>query len=140
MNQQNVEPKNEGSQPDYYDRRAVRRQRMEERRGGRSSSWALGAVLVLVGIFLMLDNLTTFRFDNWWALFILIPAIGAFGNAWRIYRKDAHISRSARASLISAFALVMVASIFLFNLNWTILGPILLVLAGVGVLVNVLLP
>ena len=140
MNLQEITPENEESQPESYDRHSARRQRIEERRAGRSGSWVVGAVLVLVGIFLVLDNLTDFSLNNWWALFILIPAVGAFGNAVRISQKEGRISKSARASLISGFVLVMVTAIFLLNLNWTIIGPILLILAGLGLLVNVLLP
>ncbi len=39
----------------------------------RSGNWVGGAVLVAVGLFFLLGNLTNLRFDNWWALFILIP-------------------------------------------------------------------
>ena len=140
MTQQEVTPQNEQPQPELYDRRAARRQRFEERHSGRSGSWVAGAILTLIGIFLLLDNLSGFHLDNWWALFILIPALGAFGNAWRSYQKDGRISGSARASIISGFVLLMVTTIFLFDLNWTYLGPILLVIAGLGLLVNVLLP
>ena len=100
----------------------------------------IGAILILVGLFVMLDNLTGFTLKNWWALLILIPALGAFGNAWRAYQKDGRISAPARGALISGFILMMVTAFFLFELNWTILGPVLLILVGVGLLVNVLLP
>ena len=88
----------------------------------------------------MLQNLTSFYFENWWALFILIPAAGAFGNAWRTYRSSQRSTAPARASLISGIVLTMVAAIFLFNLNWTVIGPVLLILAGLGLLINVILP
>ena len=135
--QNNQSEKNE---PQYYDRRAARRDRIAARRTGRSGSWVVGAVLILVGIFTMLQNMTAFQLNNWWALFILIPAVGAFGNAWRAYQSGGTLSGPARASLISGFILTMVAAVFLFNLNWNILGPILLILAGIGLLVNIALP
>jgi hypothetical protein len=140
MESQNNPSNHPESTPEVYDRHAARRQRIAERRAGRSGSWVVGAVLILVGIFLILDNLTGFTLENWWALFILIPALGAFGNAWRVYQQDQRLSALARSSLISGFILTMVAAIFLLNLNWTILGPVLLILAGVGFLVNVVLP
>jgi len=34
----------------------------------------------------------------------------------------------------------MVAAIFLFNLDWAIVGPILVLLAGLGLLINMILP
>jgi hypothetical protein len=135
-----MEPKNNQSQPEDSDHRTARQQRIEERRKGRSGTWVAGAVLIMIGIFIMLDNLTGFTFDNWWALFILIPALGTFGNAWRAYQNDGRLSGQARASLISGIFLTMVTAFFLFNLNWTILGPVLLILAGMGILLNVLLP
>jgi hypothetical protein len=126
---------------EYLGRRAARRQRLEERRAGRfGGSWVVGAVLILVGILIMFPNLTTFSLQNWWALFILIPAVGAFGNAWRTYQSDKRLSTAARASLIGGFILVMVAAVFLLNLNWTILGPVLLILGGLGLLANTALP
>jgi hypothetical protein len=140
MNQQEFSPDNNESQPESNDQRSTRRQRIEERRAGRSGSWAAGAILILIGIFIMLQNLTSFELENWWALFIMIPALGAFGNAWRAFQNDGGLSGQARASLISGVILTMVTAIFLLGLNWTILGPVLLILAGVGLLLNVILP
>lgn len=139
-NQPNKQSTSDESQSEYYDRRAARRERLTERRAGGSGSWVVGAVLILVGIFIILQNLTWFELENWWALFILIPALGAFGNAWRAYKRDERLSAPARASLISGVILMMVTAIFLLGLNWTILGPVLLILAGVGLLLNVVLP
>ena len=56
-------------------------------------------MLVLLGLILLGQNLNLFAFQNWWALFILIPAIGSFGNAWSSYvsagrRFDAAVGRS----------------------------------------------
>ena len=140
-NQQNNQSVNEEPQPEDYDHHSTRLQRTDERRARRSgSSWVFGAILILLGIFIMLENLTSFKLENWWALFILIPAVGAFGNAWRAYQNDGRLSGAARASLISGIILTMVTAVFLLNLNWTILGPVLLILAGVGILLNVVLP
>ena len=133
----------ENSQPESanYSRRAARRQRINDRRARRyGSSWLLGAILILAGLMIMFQNLTTFYLENWWALFILLPAFGAFANAWRTFQSDGRLSGPARASLISGFILTMVAFMFLFDLNWAILGPVLLIIGGLGILVNVLLP
>ena len=135
-----MEPKNNQSQTENHDPPSSRRQRIEARRAGRSGSWVAGAILILIGIFIMLDNLAGITLENWWALFIMIPALGAFGNAWRTYQNDGRLSGQARASLISGVILTMVTAVFLLNLNWTILGPVLLILAGVGILLNVILP
>jgi hypothetical protein len=145
-NPQEPAPTNKEPQPEYLSRHEERMRRREERiaaRGGRSgsSAWILGGILVVVGIVLMLQNFNLVLLNNWWALFILIPAIGAFAAAWRLYQNaGGHLTAPARSSLIGGLILTMITAIFLFNLNWTFLGPILIILLGVGVLVNTFLP
>ncbi len=74
-------------------------------------------------------------------LFILLPAVAAFGNTWRAYlAAGGHLTGPARGSLVAGLILLMVTAIFLFNLSWTYLGPILIILAGIGLLLNVILP
>jgi hypothetical protein len=147
MNNPSGDPKPESSssQPEILSRHEERQHRREERwaaRGGRHGrSWVTGGILVLLGIIFLLQNMGVAFLSNWWALFILIPAFGAFSAAWKTYQDSGgHLNIAARGSLIAGLVLTMVAAIFLFNLNWTILGPALLILAGIGILLNTLLP
>lgn len=96
-----------------------------------------GAVLILIGLVFLLQQTTGFYMMNWWAFFILIPAASAFGNAWRAVQKsDGKFTSSVRSSLIGGLVMTMIAAIFLFNLDWIILGPVILILAGVGLLLS----
>ena len=126
------------------DQRTQRQQRIEERRTRRAArsgdSWMGGAILIGLGILFLLNNLNVFYVENWWALFILLPAVGAFTTAWKTYRQDRRLSSPVRANLIGGTILTLVAAMFLFNLDWMIFGPILLILAGVGLAINALLP
>ena len=126
------------------DQRTQRQQRIEERRTRRAArsgdSWMGGAILIGLGILFLLNNLNVFYVENWWALFILLPAVGAFTTAWKTYRQDRRLSSPVRANLIGGTILTLVAAMFLFNLDWMIFGPILLILAGVGLTINALLP
>ena len=126
------------------DQRTQREQRIEERRTRRAArsgdSWMGGAILIGLGILFLLNNLNVFYVENWWALFILLPAVGAFTTAWKTYRQDRRLSSPVRANLIGGTILTLVAAMFLFNLDWMIFGPILLILAGVGLAINALLP
>jgi cation transport ATPase len=133
---------NENTSNDSFDRHEERRQRREERRAARSGSeWIIGIVLVAMGLLLFAQNMQIVVFQNWWALFILIPALGSFGTAWGLARADGgHFNRRARSAAIVGLGLTLVTVMFLFNLNWTIFGPALLLLAGVGILINGLLP
>ncbi len=134
---------NDNSSPNnFYNRRDERRQRIEERRAMRAGGgWIGGALLLLIGLFLLARNLNLMSFDNWWALFIMLPAIGSFSTAWGMYQAaGGRFTMRARSAMIVGLALTAVTAMFLFNLNWTILGPALLILAGIGLLVNVVLP
>ena len=138
-------PGNNNAQEGYSSRREARWRRIEERRAARrgryGSRWIGGAVLIALGIILLLSSLGSFYLENWWALFILIPAIGAFGNAWRAYQQGGHrLTAPARGSLIGGSLLVLITAIFLFNLNWELLGPIILIVIGVTLLLNFIIP
>ena len=105
------------------------------RRRPSSNAWMGGVILIVIGVVFLLGNVSGFRLDNWWALFILIPAVASLGNAWRAYRgSDKQFTGSVRSSLIGGLVLLAVAGIFLFNLDWGRVWPIFLVLAGVGAL------
>jgi hypothetical protein len=101
-----------------------------------NGAWIPGLVLIGIGVIFLLSNLTGFELDNWWALFILIPAFGAFGNAYRVYQSQGRLGREGRGSLIGGLVFVFVASIFLLELDWGQVWPVFLILAGLGVLLG----
>lgn len=104
-----------------------------------TAAWVGGVVLILLGAFFLLQNITGFWFGNWWALFILIPAFGSFAAAWRAYQTHGRLTGAARGPLIGGFILLLVAAMFLFNLDWGRLWPLFLILIGVGALATALL-
>lgn len=126
--------------PEPKSRAEVRQERREERRAGRGGGgWILGVVLILLGALFLFQNIGkfTFPFFNWWALFILIPALGALGDAYRKYRDSGNqVTRSVRNSLFGGIILLIITAIFIFNLSWTYLGPALIILVGLGLLLG----
>lgn len=113
--------------------------RRHDHRLAQRSGWVGGAILIGLGILMMLQNLnlTSFYLDNWWALFILIPTVGAFGKAVSAYQAaGSRFTVEARSALFSGFILSVVTATFLFDLNWTLIGPGLLMLVGVSVLLG----
>jgi hypothetical protein len=134
-----------GAEPPVYSRSEERRRRREERRaarGGRfGGGWVGGAMLIAAGALLLLQNLTGSSLGNWWALLLLIPALSAFAAALRLFqRAGGHLTAAVRGLLISGLVLTMAAAVFLLDLNWSLAGPILLILAGIAVIVNMMLP
>ena len=62
-------------------------------RSGERSGWILGLVLIAVGgVFLLQNSGFPVLVGNWWALFILIPAIGAFAAAWTLYQQTGQLT------------------------------------------------
>ena len=100
-----------------------------------------GILLILFAIILVFKNLGFPFPDNWWALFILLPAFGCFSSAWRSSRAaGGHFNRHPHGNLVCGVGFLFVTAMFLFSLNWLYIGPILLALAGLSLIVNTLIP
>ena len=129
---------------DWRDRRqadrAARREGRLERRVRHNYRWLWGGVLIVLGVELLLENMGFTFPDNWWALFILIPAFGAFARAWERYKQAGMLDSQARGSVLGGLIMTTLAAVFLFNLNWVWFGPVLLILLGLTLLGNALLP
>jgi hypothetical protein len=92
------------------------------------------------GVFL-LQNMTGFYLNNWWALFILIPAFGSFSRGWQaVQDADGKVTSHSRSNFIGGVVLTAVAAILLFNLDWAIFGPFLLIAVGAAMLLSSVLP
>ena len=99
--------------------------------------WVGGLILIILGVVFLAQNLTgTFVFHNWWALFILLPGLAALANAWRRYQTDGRLTREARSSLFGGVFLVILAAVFIFDLNWGAIWPVFLILFGISLLFN----
>jgi len=100
--------------------------------GDRNYGWMAGLAIIAVGVIFLVSNFTGYTLNNWWALFILIPGIVSFVNAWNAYRQDGRWSKRARGGLIGGLIITFVAVIFLFNLDWGKVWPFFLILGGLA--------
>lgn len=98
----------------------------------QQSAWVAGLVLVGLGVFFLLQNLTGVVWGNWWAVFILIPAFWAFWSAWQAYVQDRAFTRRVANLAYGGMFPLLVAVLFLFNLDWGRMWPLFLILAGLG--------
>ena len=129
--------------PDGHDvrgsERDARREERHARHGSSGTAWVGGVVLIVLGVIFLLQNVRGFTLNNWWALFILIPAFGSFADAWNIYRQTGRLNRRVRGALISGCVLLLVTATFVFNWSWGVVLPVLLIVWGVTLLLNSLL-
>lgn len=100
-------------------------------------AWIAGSVLILLGIIFIIRNVAGLSLGNWWALFILIPALGSLMTAFRMYERNGRRFTSAsRGPLIGGLVLLAVSAVFLFNLDWGKVWPLILILGGLGLLLT----
>jgi hypothetical protein len=131
----------ESQHTDYRSERAERRAERRAAREARGGARIGGIVLIALGVIFILQNMGALYLQNWWALFILIPALGSFGASYAEYRNSGgRFNARARGSLIAGLIFTAVAAVFLFNLNFSLLLPTILIVAGLGILFNTMLP
>lgn len=102
----------------------------------RDNGWTFGLALIAVGVIFLVSEVTGFELHNWWAVFILIPAVSNLSNAWRIYKSDERLGREGRGSLIGGLVLTVISATFLFSLDWAMVWPFLLIAAGFGAVLS----
>jgi hypothetical protein len=97
---------------------------------GGSAPWIPGVVLILVGGVLLFANLTGFELRNWWALFILIPAISNFNQAYDAYRASGSFDKATATSAFWGVFFVLLSGTFLLGLSFGVIWPAFLILGG----------
>jgi hypothetical protein len=100
----------------------------------RYGGWLPGLVLILLGAIFLAESYFGTSFHNWWALFILIPALITFTSAYALWR-DGHADW-ATGPFIAGVGFVILTAIFLLDLPIGRLWPLFLIAAGVTLLVG----
>jgi hypothetical protein len=102
-------------------------------------AWIAGGVLILAGVVFLLTNVAGVSLQNWWALFILIPALGSLWTAYTMFKRSGgKFTAASRGPLVGGLVLLGVTAMFLFNLDWEKAWPVLLIVAGAAVLISVI--
>ena len=110
---------------------------MSNMRGVERSPWSgawLGVALIAMGLIFLVQNYLGYELRNWWALFILIPAVGSFTSAWYAWRNGENVAAAA-GSFSMGIVFTAVALVFLLDLPWGRIWPIFIILAGLGMLI-----
>jgi hypothetical protein len=106
---------------------------------GRGGAAGVGVALIVLGIVYMLQTsgFSLPGIQNWWAFFILIPAVASFLSAWRTYQDRGYVFTREVGSLIGGGIFLMVlAGFFLLGLSFSTLWPVLLIAGGLVALLG----
>ena len=97
-----------------------------------------GSAIILIGIFLLLQNMGIIDFMfNWWAIFILIPTVHSFVKAWNHYQITGRFDERVANNLMGGCFLLFIVLIFLFNWDWGKVWPGFLIIFGLRALAYV---
>jgi hypothetical protein len=124
-----------GQPTDREARRADRDLRRAQRRSSYGTiygSWLPGIILVLLGGIFLAQNYFGASLRNWWALFILIPALSTLTTAYALWR-DGHADW-ATGPFMAGLGFLVLTAMFLLDLPIGQLWPLFLIVAGVGLL------
>jgi len=100
---------------------------------GQGGAWIAGLILIGLGILFLLRNFGVPIPENWWAIFLVLPGIGALWTAWRIYEHDGRMTGSAVSTTVVGLVLILLGGSFLAGFNWGALWPVILIVLGIGV-------
>jgi len=92
-----------------------------------------GVVILAIGVILLLGNFGLHLPPRWWAIFILIPAVGLLVGAIRFYRVDNTMSGRAMGPTIGGTVLLALALALFFGLNLGVFWPVVLIAVGAAI-------
>lgn len=102
--------------------------------GAVDGSWLPGIILIALGAIFLAENYFGTTLRNWWALFILIPAMSTLSVAYGRWRDgDAN---AATGPFIVGLGFVALTVAFLLDLPIGQLWPIALIIVGIGLLLG----
>lgn len=100
----------------------------------------MGIVVILVGLLFLAReqgyNLDFLWLKNWWALFILIPAVAMYARVLARIRRTGRFDADAAGTLIGALSTTLVAVLFLLDLGFGKWWPVFVILGGVAILLS----
>jgi hypothetical protein len=102
---------------------------------GNNGPWIGGVILIVLGVIFLAQNMGAPIPQNWWAVFILIPAVASFSSAWAMYqRSGGQLTAGVRGAIVGGSILTALAAAFFFGLDWGKYWPVILILLGIAAL------
>lgn len=100
----------------------------------KSSGMVWGLILIIGGVILFSQQLGWLgpRY-NWWALFILVPALASFGGAFSALQETGKFNAAVRGGLGGGIVLLTLSLMFLLGLDWGVWWPLMVLAGGLSV-------
>ncbi|MFA5836168.1 MAG: hypothetical protein WC837_04345 [Bellilinea sp.] len=107
--------------------------RLPEKREKRGS-WIWGLIFIIGGVILLAQQVGWLgaRY-NWWALFILVPALASLGGGFSELQRSGRFGAAVRAGLGGGLILLTLSLMFLFGLDWSKWWPLMVLVAGLTI-------
>ncbi len=111
-----------------------------DRKPRRDGKWALGLLLIVLGIIFLLNSSDVLPELNWPALFLSVPVLVLFASAYQRFRQSGSaLERDVRAPFILGVVLLLFMGMLLMQWDWSDISlPAFLIFAGFAGLLQVL--
>jgi hypothetical protein len=106
----------------------------------QSPNFWIGLIFIFGGVAVLLNQLGLLPFElNWWALFIMMPAVGFLSGAYNRFRANDNLftMEVAFPALIGLFLTALSFSLLVgaaWNFDWSLFWPIIIILIGLGMI------
>jgi len=100
----------------------------------------IALALIGFGALLLLANLNIVSFDtfnffeNWWALFLLIPIVSMGSGILYDVTKHGRLTGYGRGRLFGLMTMMLIFSIFFFGWHWGKIWPLFMILGGISMM------
>lgn len=100
----------------------------------KKSSAVWGIMFIIGGIILLSQQFGWLgpRY-NWWALFILIPALASLGGAFTAWQQTGKFNAAVRGGLGGGIVLLTLTFMFLLGLDWSVWWPLIVLASGLSI-------
>ena len=95
-----------------------------------------GLIMIAIGVIFLINQYTSIRINNWWAIFILIPALFNWYKAYKIVQETGAFTQGAVQTLLASLFPLFIAAIFFFDMDWGKVWPVFIILGGITALGN----
>lgn len=104
----------------------------------QNHSLVLGIGIIVLGMVFLLMNMGVVDLGHrWWALFFLIPISFLLTDVLRRRKaSEQTLPGEARGSLIGLVILIVLMFIFLLDLNWGMIWPVFIIIAGLSLILS----